>query len=81
MAFEELKRKLDAEGLFDFEKKKPLPTLPERIGLVTEYFLESGAYENIHTISVRGLKRPVEDKYASEIECSDPIYCVYGNRA
>ncbi|MBQ7188108.1 MAG: exodeoxyribonuclease VII large subunit [Kiritimatiellae bacterium] len=33
--FEELKRKLDAEGLFDREKKPPLPTLPHRIGVIT----------------------------------------------
>jgi exodeoxyribonuclease VII large subunit len=33
--FEELKRKLAAEGLFDAERKKPLPALPRRIGVVT----------------------------------------------
>lgn len=35
MAFENLKRKLAAEGLFDSEHKKPLPEFPERIGVVT----------------------------------------------
>lgn len=35
LAFEALKKKLDAEGLFDLERKVPLPALPERIGLVT----------------------------------------------
>jgi len=34
-AFEALKRKLEAEGLFDKERKRPLPRHPERIGLVT----------------------------------------------
>ncbi len=34
-AFEALKRKLDAEGLFAIERKVPLPALPERVGLVT----------------------------------------------
>jgi exodeoxyribonuclease VII large subunit len=34
-AFEALKRKLDAEGLFRAERKQPLPTLPRRIGVVT----------------------------------------------
>jgi exodeoxyribonuclease VII large subunit len=34
-AFEELKRKLDAEGLFDAARKQPLPTLPARIGVIT----------------------------------------------
>ncbi|MEI6339772.1 MAG: exodeoxyribonuclease VII large subunit, partial [Verrucomicrobiota bacterium] len=33
--FEALKRKLAAEGLFDPEKKRPLPRFPRRIGLVT----------------------------------------------
>lgn len=34
-AFEELKRKLEAQGLFDPAKKQPLPTYPGRIALVT----------------------------------------------
>jgi exodeoxyribonuclease VII large subunit len=34
-AFEKLKQKLAAEGLFDAAAKKPLPRLPQRIGLVT----------------------------------------------
>ena len=35
LAFEQLKRKLAAEGLFDQARKRPLPPLPERIGIVT----------------------------------------------
>jgi exodeoxyribonuclease VII large subunit len=34
-AFEQLKIRLDAEGLFDPARKKPLPFLPARIGVVT----------------------------------------------
>ena len=34
-AFERLKRKLQAEGLFAPERKRPLPKYPQRIGLVT----------------------------------------------
>lgn len=34
-AFEKLKAKLQAEGLFDAAYKKPLPLHPERIGIVT----------------------------------------------
>ena len=35
VAFEQLKARLDAEGLFSPEHKKPLPRFPERIALVT----------------------------------------------
>lgn len=35
IAFEQLKAKLAAEGLFDRERKKPIPRLPRRIGIVT----------------------------------------------
>lgn len=34
-AFEKLKLKLQAEGLFDAAYKRPLPALPKRIGIVT----------------------------------------------
>ena len=35
IAFEQLKAKLQAEGLFDSTRKKPIPALPGRIGIVT----------------------------------------------
>ena len=35
VAFEQLKQKLAAEGLFAAERKRPLPRYPQRIGLVT----------------------------------------------
>jgi len=35
LAFEQLKEKLKKEGFFDQERKRPLPFLPQRIGLVT----------------------------------------------
>lgn len=35
LAFEQLKKRLASEGLFDASKKRALPTLPRRIGLVT----------------------------------------------
>ena len=35
MAFEQLKNKLQKEGLFDESRKKPMPYLPRRIGVVT----------------------------------------------
>ena len=35
LAFDQLKKRLDAEGLFDASRKKPLPALPQSIGIVT----------------------------------------------
>ena len=35
LAFEQLKKRLEAEGLFDPARKKPLPLLPSRIGIIT----------------------------------------------
>jgi exodeoxyribonuclease VII large subunit len=35
LAFEQLKKKLAAEGLFAAERKRPLPRFPRRIGIVT----------------------------------------------
>ncbi len=35
LAFEQLKTKLDKEGLFALERKRPIPLMPQRIGVVT----------------------------------------------
>src|SRR6266480_3372956 len=35
LAFDQLKKRLEAEGLFAAARKKPLPLLPSRIGLIT----------------------------------------------
>jgi exodeoxyribonuclease VII large subunit len=35
LAFEQLKKRLEEEGLFDEQRKKPLPMLPRRIGVIT----------------------------------------------
>ncbi|MDO4153758.1 MAG: exodeoxyribonuclease VII large subunit [Clostridia bacterium] len=40
LAFEQLKERLEKEGLFDAAHKKPLPRFPERIGVITS---ETGA--------------------------------------
>jgi len=35
IAYEQLKRKLESEGLFDASRKKPLPKIPTRVGIIT----------------------------------------------
>ena len=35
VAFEQLKKKLASEGLFDERRKKPIPKIPERVGVIT----------------------------------------------
>jgi exodeoxyribonuclease VII large subunit len=49
-AFEALKRQLEAEGLFDPARKRPLPTLPRRIGVVTS--LDGAAVRDIVRVLV-----------------------------
>jgi exodeoxyribonuclease VII large subunit len=45
LAFEQLKKKLQAEGLFDRARKRALPSLPRRIGVVTS--LDGAALRDI----------------------------------
>jgi exodeoxyribonuclease VII large subunit len=51
IAFERLKQKLAAEGLFDEARKRPLPSFPERVGIITS---ETGAaLQDIRTVLSR----------------------------
>jgi SAM-dependent methyltransferase len=52
----------------------------ERMGLVSEYFWLSGAFTDLTTYSVRGLPRPVDDKYYPQRLNSDPVYLVKGKK-
>ncbi len=45
LAFDQLKKRLQAEGLFDAARKRPLPALPRKIGIVTS--LDGAAIRDI----------------------------------
>jgi exodeoxyribonuclease VII large subunit len=45
LAFEQLKKRLQVEGLFDQARKRPLPALPRKIGIVTS--LDGAAIRDI----------------------------------
>ncbi len=73
LAFEQLKQRLKAEGLFDTERKKPLPLFPHTVGIVTSPtgavirdFLNivsrrhSGLNVLVCPVSVQGDSAPVE---------------------
>jgi exodeoxyribonuclease VII large subunit len=52
VAFEQMRERLSAEGLFDEELKRPLPLLPQRVGIVTS--LNGAALRDIlHVLSRR----------------------------
>lgn len=51
LAFDQLKRRLQAEGLFDAARKRPLPSLPRKIGIVTS--LDGAAIRDIIKVLAR----------------------------
>jgi exodeoxyribonuclease VII large subunit len=53
VAFEQLKKKLAADGLFETSRKRPLPALPRRIGIVT----------SIDGAALRDIIRVLERRY------------------
>lgn len=51
LEFEKIKAKLEGEGLFDVARKRPIPSFPEKIGVITS---ETGAaFQDIINISSR----------------------------
>ncbi len=50
-AFEKLKQKLSAEGLFDAQFKKPIPKFPQKIGVVTA--IDGAAFQDMKSIAAR----------------------------
>jgi exodeoxyribonuclease VII large subunit len=59
LAFEQLKKKLMAEGLFDVMYKKPLPVLPRKIHIITSP-TGAVAYDMIHVLHRRFANIPIE---------------------
>ena len=59
LAFEQLKRKLAAEGLFDESRKKPIPRIPSKIGIVTSP--TGAAIQDM--INILGRRFPCADVY------------------
>jgi hypothetical protein len=51
----------------------------ERLGLILDYYLKTGKFENMHTESILGLPRPFTDKHIAQTNISDPIFAVWGN--
>jgi exodeoxyribonuclease VII large subunit len=50
-AFEKLKKKLEAEGLFDEKFKKPIPVFPNKIGIVTA--IDGAAFRDMTSVAKR----------------------------
>ena len=53
----------------------------ERMGLVLEYFRQTGQFNDLATESWRGWPRPEDDKYYPQRVLADPVYAVWGERA
>ena len=54
LAFDQLRERLDREGLFDAARKRPLPALPRKIGIVTS--LDGAALRDM--VNVLGRRHP-----------------------
>src|ERR687896_60661 len=63
LAFEQLKRKLTQEGLFAAERKRPLPFLPDTIGIVTS---DTGA-------ALHDMLRIIGDRYSDRRVIVRPV--------
>jgi exodeoxyribonuclease VII large subunit len=70
LAFEQIKTRLEAEGLFDVEHKQPLPLLPQRIGVITS---PTGA-------AIRDILQIIQRRFADVEILIAPVH-VQGERA
>lgn len=69
MQFEQLKRKLQAEGLFDSDRKKPIPGMPQRVGIITSPV--GAAIHDIIQISKRRFSGAELILYPSQVQGSE----------
>ncbi|HWP65622.1 MAG TPA: exodeoxyribonuclease VII large subunit, partial [Candidatus Limnocylindria bacterium] len=53
LAFEQLKERLEAEGLFAAERKRPLPRFPRQVGVVTA----------LHGAAIHDIRRVLADRW------------------
>ena len=51
----------------------------ERLGWVTQCLLNAG-FGDCETLLERGLKRPLDDRYASQLKEADPLFAVWSNK-
>lgn len=63
LAFEQLKQRLGAEGLFAPERKRPLPFLPESVGIVT----------SLQGAALRDMLRVLGDRFAERRVIVRPV--------
>ena len=64
-----LRNKLEAEGLFDYQRKRPLPAYPERIGVVCS--LQADGYQDFITIS--GQRWPVAEYFVAHTQVQGDV--------
>ncbi|WP_297210452.1 MULTISPECIES: methyltransferase domain-containing protein [Thermodesulfovibrio] len=87
----EIKRILKSNGIFTVSfSNRYFPTKViklwidlhefERMGYVLELLLRSGGFKNFKTFSMRGFRRPYDDKYFGCTLFSDPLYVVYAQK-
>lgn len=50
----------------------------ERLGMVSSW-LASAGFTGLHTETLRGLKRPEDDRYAAQRAYADPLFAVWGS--
>lgn len=52
----------------------------ERLGLVLQYFRQTGWRNAVNTLSSRGLPRQEDDPYYAQMRYSDPVYAVWSEK-